>query len=403
MTPRARLWTAFAAVHLVVSALGFWMPNQPMGDVYLVYEPWSTAALTGGAVVGIDEVWVYPQLALIPMVAAHAFAWIAGYTAGWAMLVTALDAVAFGVLVGRARSRGRVAAGWFWLAAIVALGPVGLYRLDAVTVPLALLGLLWLRGRPWLAGAVLATAAWVKVWPAAVIAAAALTVRRRGAVVGAALVVSGLTLATVAAAGGAEHALGFVSDQAVRGLQIEAPVSTVFLWGAATGVPGSFVYYSDQMLTFEVAGAHVGAVIAAMTPLLAVAVAALVGTTAVKAWRGAGFARTMPAATLALVAALIVFNKVGSPQYLCWLLAPVMLGLVLERRAWRLPAAATLVLCALTQLIYPVFYGEVLAAHPLGLVLLTIRNLLLVILLAWMTVRLVRVPARGRAAASVPA
>ena len=90
MSRRAVLWTLFVLVHAFVAWLGFALPNEPMGDVYRVYEPWSTQALEGRGIVGITEAWVYPQLALVPMVLAHAFAWIAGYTIGWALLVATL-------------------------------------------------------------------------------------------------------------------------------------------------------------------------------------------------------------------------------------------------------------------------------------------------------------------------
>jgi hypothetical protein len=169
---RAVLWTLFVLVHAFVAWLGFALPNEPMGDVYRVYEPWSTQALEGRGIVGIAEAWVYPQLALVPMVLAHAFAWIAGYTIGWALLVTLMDAVAFAVLVGRGRSTGRVVAAGFWLAFVLLVGPVGLYRLDGFTVPIVVLACLWLVGRPWAAALLLAAATWIKVWPAAVLAAA---------------------------------------------------------------------------------------------------------------------------------------------------------------------------------------------------------------------------------------
>ena len=134
------LWAGFAVVHVLIAAAGFVLPNQPMGDVYLVYEPWSLQALSGESLVGVDEAWVYPQLALLPMLAAHALTWIAGYEVAWAVLVTALDAAAFAMLVGAARSRGRTTAAVFWLVFAVALGPVGMYRLDGVTVPIAIAG-----------------------------------------------------------------------------------------------------------------------------------------------------------------------------------------------------------------------------------------------------------------------
>jgi uncharacterized membrane protein len=391
---RGTLWVAFALVHVVVAALGFVFPNQPMGDVYLVYEPWSQRALAGEGIVGVDEDWVYPQLALVPLVLAHGFAWIAGYTVGWAVFVTALDAVAFAVLVGRARSRGRVTAAWFWLAAILLLGPVGLYRLDAVTVALAVMGCLWLRGRPWLAGILLAVATWIKVWPAAIIAAAVIALRRRWALVGAGLVVSAVTLAVVVGAGGLDHALGFIGDQTGRGLQVEAPVSMFYLWGQMLGLPGFFVYYSTEILTFQVTGTEIDPVIAAMTPILMLGVGAVAVVAALKVRRGAAVRDLLPVAALAIVAVFIVLNKVGSPQYLCWLVPPVVLGLVVARRDWARPAVLVLVLCALTQLVYPVFYGEVLTAHPLGVGILTVRNALLVVLGVWMVVRLVRVPVR---------
>ena len=89
---------------------GFTMPNQPMGDVYLVYEPWARDALAGHGIVGIDGEWVYPQLALLPMLLAQGLEWIAGYEVAWALMVTALDALAFALLVGRGRSAGRTTA-----------------------------------------------------------------------------------------------------------------------------------------------------------------------------------------------------------------------------------------------------------------------------------------------------
>ncbi len=389
------LWVAFALVHVLVAVLGFVFPNQPMGDVYLVYEPWSTAALEGRGIVGITETWVYPQLALVPMILAHGFAWIAGYEVGWAILVTLCDALAFAMLVGRGRARGRVAAAWFWLAFIVLLGPVGMYRLDGITVPLALAGCLWLVGRPWLGSVLLAVATWIKVWPAALLLAALISVRRRWAVVGGALAVSVLTLAAVLAAGGARHAFGFVADQAERGLQVEAPVSAVYLWRAVFGIPGSYVYYDQDILTFQVMGPGMQVVSSAMNPLLALAVAVIAALGAYKAWRGANFVRLFPALALALVLAFILVNKVGSPQYMTWIIAPLAVGLVIDRRRWWRPAALGLVMAGLTQVVYPLTYGYLLGGDALPAAVLTLRNALIAVLLVWAATRVVRAPGRA--------
>jgi Protein of unknown function (DUF2029). len=298
------------------------------------------------------------------------------------------------MLVGRARSRGRSLAAWFWLAFILLLGPVGMYRLDGITVPLAIAGCLWLVGRPWLAAALLAIATWIKVWPAALLAAALIAARRRLSIIGGAAVVSAVTVVTVVAAGGAAHVLGFVSEQTDRGLQLEAPVSMLYLWQAVVGIPGSSLYYDHDILTFQVTGPNVGVVIAVMTPVLLAGLVAIATIGVVKVWRGAPFALLFPPLALSLVLAFIVLNKVGSPQYLTWIIAPLVLGLVIDRHRWSALAIAGLAAALLTQLVYPLTYGRLLTADAVAVAILTARNALLVALLVWTTVRLVRVSAR---------
>jgi hypothetical protein len=395
MSRRAGLWIAFVLVHLAVAVFGFVFPFQPMGDVHNVYDPWSTWAIEGQAIVGITEPWVYPQLALIPMILAQGLSWIVDYQVAWAILITIADALAFAMLVGRARSRGRRTAAWFWLAFILLLGPVGMYRLDGLTVPLALAGSLWLVGRPWLGSILLAIATWIKVWPAALLAAALIALRRRWAVVGAALVISGLTLTAVFAAGAGGNAFGFITDQADRGLQLEAPVSAWWLWRAVLGIRDSAISYDDDMLTFEVLGPGVDAVSAVMTPLLAVSAAAVAALGAYRAWRGATFVGLFPPLSLAFVLVLILFNKVGSPQYMTWLIAPLAVGLVIDRRRWWGPALLGLGMALITQIVYPLLYGGLLSAAPLPAALLTVRNALVAVLLIWVVVRLARLPHRA--------
>ena len=390
------LWIAFAIVHLVVAVLGFVLPNQPMGDVYLVYEPWAAQAMRGDGIVGVDSDWIYPQLALVPMLLANLLEWIAGYEVAWAILVTAVDAVVFHMLVGRGRSRGRATAAWFWLVFALLLGPVGMYRLDAITLALALAGCLWLIGRPWAASVLLAVGTWIKVWPAALLAAAVIAVRRRVPIIAGAVLTSAVVLIAVVAAGGAPHALGFVTGQTGRGLQIEAPVSAHYLWRSALGVPGSSVYYDDEILTFQVAGPEVDTVIAVMTPLLVAGLVAIAALGAVKSWRGASFARLFPPLALCLVLAFIVLNKVGSPQYLVWLVPPLAFALVIDLHRWRRIAVTSLVAAALTFVVYPLTYGGVISSLPVPVAVLTVRNALLAALLVWAIVALVRVPVRAR-------
>jgi hypothetical protein len=389
-------------VHAVVIWLGFAGDHAASWDVGQLYRWWAGRALTGEAVPGITEDWIYPALALVPIVTVGALYPLLDYTLGWGLLVTALDAAAFAVLVGRGRSRGRLLAGWFWLAAILALGGVGMFRLDAVTVPLAVAGSLWLVGRPWLGSALLAVATWIKVWPAALVVAAVIAVRRRLAIVGGAAIVSAVVVVAVVIAGGGAHLLSFVGDQTSRGLQIEAPVGTVYMLLAATGAPGAAVVYDEDLIAFQVVGPGTEAVIAVMTPLLIAGMLAIAVVGAVKAWRGAAFVALFPPLAAALVLGFVVLNKVGSPQYMTWLIAPVVVGLVLDRRRWLRPAVLTVVILALTQLIFPFWYDAILALEPVAVALVVVRNLLLVALFVWVVVRLARVRVHRSARSRVP-
>lgn len=400
MTRVVVLWCVFLLVHLLTAWLGWVYPSQPMGDVVLVYEPWATSALGGGPIVGITETWVYPQLALVPMLIAAAFSAplvpvlgvSSAYLVGWAALVVILDALAFGVLVGRSPSHARRVAAWFWCAALLLLGPIALYRIDAITVPIAVIGGLWLVSRPAVGAALLTIGAWIKIWPGALVLAAVIALRARMRVLLAAAVVTAGVVATLFLLGADTEILGFLTEQTGRGLQIEAVAATPFLWLAVAGA--ARIEYSFEILTFQISAPGVDAVAAALTPLMAVSVLAVTVVGALKAMRGATFPRLFPPLALTLVTLLIVTNKVGSPQFQTWLIAPVILWLVLDRVRARTPAVVVLALCVLTCLVYPIGYDALLRADALSVAVLTVRNVLLVVLLVLGIRALMRVPVR---------
>lgn len=400
MRPRtAVLWAAFLAVHVLVAWQGWVYPSQPMGDVVLVYEPWSASAVTGGAIVGITEPWVYPQLALLPMLLAKLLAWplvglvgISGaYLIGWAVLVTAADAVAFGVLVGRTGTASRRSAGWFWTAALLLLGPIAMYRIDAVTVALGVIGGLWLIKRPIVATVLLTIAAWIKIWPGALVLAAVVAARGRIRVLLTAAAACAAIVLMLFLLGSGRHILGFLTEQTGRGMQIEAVAATPFLWMAHFGAAS--IDYSFEILTFQIAAPGAEVLAGLLTPVMVLVVAAVLAIGIVKATRGASFPRLFPPLALALVVTLIVTNKVGSPQFQTWLIAPVILWIIFDRTRSGLPAGIVLVLCALTCLIYPLSYDALLRAEMLPVLVLTVRNLLLVALLVIGVRAMVRVPA----------
>jgi len=380
-------WVAFVLVHLALALINlFDTVHLPFGDVVQVYRFWMDYAAENGILVGIDTGWVYPVGALLPMGLAYLFG-PEPYGVVWLVLVTLLDAAAFAVLLRR-----RLAAAWWWVAFLAALGPVAVARLDAITAPLAILGLLWLSSRPILAGALLGLGAWIKVWPAALLAAGVLAVRRRSALL---LGGAGVTIVVLAAAlvlGGGANILGFVATQGSRGLQVEAPVSSWWLWQAVLGLDGARIYYDQEILTYQVLGDGVATAAAAMTPLLVAAVAVLLLLALRAMGREADTDALLVPLTLALVVAMLVFNKVGSPQFVGWLAAPVLLGLVLRRPGALVPAASVFAIALLTQIVYPWSYGPLIGADSLAAAVLTLRNLGLVAVLAYAVRELWRLP-----------
>ncbi len=385
------LWLVFGAVHLWLGYLNLYGPGLPMGDVTYVYLFWVERGLLGGEWVGIDTSWVYPLLALVPMLAAYLFG-SALYGSMWLTIVMMLNAVALVAIIGVQERARHARIAWWWMLFLVLLGPITLGRIDAITVPVALVAVMVIARHPKWGGALLAIGAWIKVWPAGVLLAALIALRERGAVVAAAVGTSMVVVAAGLALGGASALLTPITEQTGRGLQVEAPISTVWLWAAAAGEWGARVYYDQGILTWQVDGDGTTQAAALMTPLLALVVAVIAALGLIAVRRGVDDVVLFPVLALALVMALITVNKVGSPQFATWIAVPVVLGLAWQRWggvSFRVPAALALMIAALTQVVYPVLYGNLLALETGMLVVLTARNLLYVVLLGWAVTRLV--------------
>ncbi|WP_431246875.1 glycosyltransferase 87 family protein [Leifsonia xyli] len=396
------LWIGFLAVHLFISGLAL-IDGKGLGDVFLVYKPWAQLAAQGTQIVGVNSDWVYPFGAIVPIMLPLLFG-ADGYVWAWLNMVMLLNAAAFAVLIVGREPR-RLVAAWWWLAFLLLLGPIAVGRLDAVSASLAIVGLLWLTLHERAAVVVLTIATWIKVWPAAILLAAVVALRSRWHIVLVAVATSVVIAAVPLIFGAGWHILSFITMQTDRGLQIEAPVSSIWMWQAAFHVPGAEVYYDRNLLTFQVSGHGTGVAGSLMNPLFALTavVVTLIGVRALR--RGTPYTRILPELSLALVTAFIAFNKVGSPQYVVWLAAPVVIGLAYQGRGFRTPAILVLATAGLTQVFYPFLYDLLLGVpQPVMVAVLTLRNLMYFVILGWTTVALWRRRHRQEAAGDlVPA
>ncbi|GAB2460516.1 glycosyltransferase 87 family protein [Xylanimonas ulmi] len=381
------LITGFVLAHawIVLDAISW--QGEIFGDVSL-YHWWAHQGFATGNWPVLDYDWVYPAAALLPIAApAAGTTGFLAYAVVWSAGVIALNAVAMWTLV-RTPPRGRLAA-WWWLVFLVALGPIWLGRLDGVAAPLILIALLLAARRPAVAAAVATLGAWIKIAPGAVVVALAATahgVRRlvRDVVVPGA-VVSAVVVGLALAGGAGARAWSVFGEQEARTLQAESVAATAFsvarLWN-----PDVRIEYNDVIFTYEVHGAAARQVASLLDAALPIAVV-LIG---LLAWLAARRRRDLAGDVLLLSAAatllaLIVFNKVGSPQFIAWLGPPVAAALALAgpgaRRLWSPPALGMLGVGVLTQTLYPIAYGEFLRGEVWMVVVPALRNLALVALL----------------------
>ena len=164
--------------------------------------------------------------------------------------------------------------------------------------------------------------------------------------------------------------------------------ATFWLWFAKFGLFDSSIYFDQGLLTNQIAGQGAIEVASLLTLAMVVAVAITVWL-GVKAYRAGADSKAL-FAVMGLTATLdlIVFNKVGSPQFEGWLAVPIIAFVIFKQHGWRFATITGLVLAFLTNLIYPVFYLDLMGMGWTSIGLLTVRNLLLIGFLVWANIKL---------------
>lgn len=373
------LW-ALTASKLFPDAIAF-------GDLSL-YDYWAYQVDQGAGVYGLVTEWVYPALAFVPI-------WIAGainvfsYEISWLLLVFALNTAAALLLV-TPPTRGKLFSGtessWALLAALLALGPVAVSRIDSISAALALFGVVAIsRKSQATAAAFFTIAGWIKIWPIALFAALVSAFQNKLRAVIVALGISASIIGTGLLVGGT-NVFSFVFQQQDRGIQIESVMATPWMWLAKFG--SANIFFDEVVLTNQVSGAFVEELASLANLILfgALSITIFLTVRAVQAGRNRN--EVFALAALTGVLDLIVFNKVGSPQFMTWVTVALVAMVYFKVKGSRTALIMGAGILFLTQLVYPVFYIGLLGLETLPLGLLTLRNMLLVALLVWANVQL---------------
>lgn len=395
------------------AAPGAWAPDL------LLYQDWIHKATASGP--GLSYDWVYPYLAALPMRMSVLVIDVLSTTPrignlpnvhaalAWFPLFATLTLLAILILLITTRGHRRAfAAAWLWIGFMLALGPISWTRIDVIATALAAMSVGLLAAPTYrktlspttqrvllIAAVVLAVVgAWIKIWPVALVLTLAVvtppnfTIRlsRTITLITAAATNLAIIAAGILAGGSLQHMLSFVTTQNDRGLQLEGVFSSPWLAGAVSNQPGFSIYLNEAISTYEVKGPGSSSILALLSPLLLLTIL-LIAALAVRADR-----RQHPDlftwVFLATTTSLIVFNKVGSPQFVSWLAVPLLAGILLSSSRWLTPGVTIFLIAELTR--YSMQYFYLTYNQPLAAALTITRNILEIVLLIYALTRIIK-------------
>jgi hypothetical protein len=282
-------------------------------------------------------------------------------------------------------------AGTFWVTFLLLLGPAGIGRIDSIAAAVSVFGLFaFSKGRVALAVSLFTFGAWIKIWPFALALSAFISDTRRRIAAYAITAVVAAALIFAVAAGANASLFSFVMTQGLRGIQVESPIAMIWIWAAKLGAPenAAGIYYDKEIITNQVYGSFVTEISMIMTAVMFFALAITVWLAIRAAKSGAGRNELFALTALTAILDLIVFNKVGSPQFMSWLALPILALIIFGvQRLW-IPITGALLIAVTTNLVYPISYMDLMGLGDFSVTLLTIRNLLLIGLLVYANVRL---------------
>lgn len=390
-------------VALVAQLILIWFgtaAGDPFGDVRYIYDAWISNMRVGGYLLGITDPWVYPYPAQIPL-------WLADlasptdYLSGWYLLVVNTNMLLVAYLLGWGKKMDRFKAVWFFIGCVFLIGPVAIARLEVFSVALTLMAATaFFENKESRSTQLFNLATWIKVSPFASLVTVFIVSDKKKKFILNMAIASAVIIGIGLALGGAENLFSFAGMQSGRGIQVESSIAVIWLIGLLLGIPGIKTYYDNEIVTFQISGFGVTEVASVMTIIqfLALGITIWLGFRAKAngADRNVLFAWLMLTATLDL----LVFNKVGSPQYQLWVVGAAFFGVLASVPKWRMVSVITLVTSALSWLIFPVFYGSLLDGAPLGVGLLVLRNLGIIAILVFANLQLIKLGNKPKALGS---
>jgi hypothetical protein len=321
-----------------------------------------------------DERWQYPPGAGIFLTLPQ---WIhsalhVNYEQAFQGLVLVTDLALLVVLIWAGRRLkaplGGLGPAWLWALAPIFVGPILSARFDTLVslTAVSALVLIYVK-RPTWAGVVMGVGLLIKAWPVLMIAGA----RRRdlprallGTLIGAAVVACvGLLWS---------NSWSFFGNELKRGLQIESVGALPWVIGWRFGLNPHYGYSFGSLEIISPYAHTVGMAVS----LIGFALLFLLGVL-----RLTGRLEHVPGVDVAYAALLVsvATSRVYSPQYNIWLVA-VGAAVLLDRRTQLRPAVWFILGASVFgQLVYPIYYVQLMQGYTSGVLAQTLRVLCLLV------------------------
>ncbi|MDR2748473.1 MAG: hypothetical protein LBB10_01040 [Bifidobacteriaceae bacterium] len=393
-------WVLFAIVQIYL-----YFTNEPInynepppsGDLSL-YHYWIDRGTQFGVWPILHEPSVYPPYAFIPMLFAGIFSYqnLFLFKIIWYFLMMFLWGFGLKLLWEQVdkSSKSKISNSftdifhlgygscYYALFYMLAMGGVFSSRIDCMAAVLGLYGFIALKNSEKATSAFFTAAAWTKVFVGANFTPLFFATKKKVKnVILPACIVSAPILLLMFACQNHFYPLSFLQGQSSRNLQIESVAATPSMVSELfTGAHN--IIYNNTIYTNEIISPVCDFIAQILNYILVLATAIILFL--VFRARKADETQLILSGGLAVILGLIVFNKVGSPQYFTALLPTLAYALSTEyKKQWKITCILGFFVALFTQMIFPGVYKYIINYDPyhyLGILCLAIRNCLVIAL-----------------------
>jgi hypothetical protein len=377
------LGIAFIVCRIFTAAAAFRPINMATSGDIDKYESWANDLVDGNRRAYEDVSIEYPPGAL-PFIAAPKFIEFAGdtYRERFVWLMTIMDMIGFAGVLLLAHRAGSWYGPAIWIIGGLLLGPIIYLRLDLVPAVTTIWAIERASVGNWAAaGAFLGFGAGAKVYPAFLLLPTFMvSPKRRAFTFGALAIIVALVAPIFMTGAGPALIRDVVKYHGLRGIQIEST------WGGLLLLASRFGH--DMFVTLQFGAYEVVSAVVPRLKLIALSgsvIALLSGTFLMYRRVERDDVQTLALGLYGILALLMFFGTVFSPQYGVWLLALGAAAACWPRRLKSMiPLALVLVVAGLTQIVFPYTIGHVIqpffegsfeAGDPAGIAILMARNL----------------------------